>query len=195
MISVVDRALVDHALEQMQGISRQFANVHYCPDALTEKLNLLGLETVFEEDLLETGGGLKSILPKIDRDCVFTMNTDAVWKGPLAASFLQQHWDPERMDGLLLTVPQSQAHAHKGSGDFYADGEGRLSRGAGDVYTGLQIIKTSCVASVPQHAFSMNIVWEALLERNTLHGVNYPGEWCDVGYPEAIPIAEQLLET
>lgn len=195
MVEVSGRPLVDHALEQLDGIERRFANTHYMPEKLEAHLVSQGVETAFEPQLLEAGGGLKSMLPRLQRNCVFTMNTDAVWLGPQAGTLLSQHWKPDEMDALMLTIPISHAHAHKGKGDFIADAQGRLKRGSGDVYSGLQIIKTQFVADVSDVKFSLSLVWKTLLERETLFGVNYPGSWCDVGYPEAIPIAESLLET
>jgi MurNAc alpha-1-phosphate uridylyltransferase len=193
MIEVAGAPLVDHAMAQMAGIERQFANTHYLPKVLENHLASKGVEAVFEENLLETGGGLKALLPALGRDCIFTMNTDAVWKGPKAAQWLLQHWNPDEMDGLMLTIPLARAHAQQGSGDFIADAKGRLTRGAGEVYSGLHLLKTRYVEEIDKAHFSLNVVWENLIQRGSLHGVSYPGHWCDVGYPEAIPIAEDLL--
>lgn len=194
MIKVAGRPLIDHAIDAMGGIERRFANLHYQPDALEKDLNSAGIGSIFEPDLLETGGGLKHALPQLDRDVVFTMNTDAVWSGPAPAQALTQYWDPDIMDGLMLLIPKDRAIGHKGKGDFIAAPDGSLTRGAGDVYTGLQIIKTKYVDDIEQSHFSLNVVWETLLSRGTLFGTVYTGHWCDVGYPEAIPLAEAMLE-
>ncbi|MBU2936167.1 nucleotidyltransferase family protein [Pacificibacter marinus] len=195
MINVAGRPLIDHAVDAMGDIPRQFANLHYQPEILEKHLNLAGIEPIFETDLLETGGGLKHALPLLDRDAVFTMNTDAVWSGPAPAEFLRMHWNPDIMDGLLLLIPKANAVGHKGTGDFRRAADGALARGAGDVYTGLQVIKTKYVAEIEQSHFSLNMAWETLLTRRTLYGAIYSGHWCDVGYPEAIPLAESMLET
>jgi MurNAc alpha-1-phosphate uridylyltransferase len=194
MVGLAGRPLVDHALEQCEGIPRKFANTHYLPKTLDLHLQDTDVETIFEPKLLETGGGLRAALPVINRDAVFTMNTDAAWLGPIASTFLAQHWNADRMDALMLTVPQSRAHAYVGQGDFIAQPDGQLERGAGDIYTGLHIIKTRYVEKIERTEFSLNVAWQDLLARGTLYGVNYPGHWCDVGYPDAICIAETLLE-
>lgn len=194
MIEVAGRPLIDHAIDAMRGVERRFANLHYHPEALEKHLSSAGIGSIFESDLLETGGGLKHALPQLNRDTVFTMNTDAVWSGPSPAQVLAQHWDPDQMDGLMLLIPKDRAIAHKGTGDFISAPDDRLTRGAGDVYTGLQIIKTKYVGDIEQSHFSMNVAWETLLARGTLFGAEYTGRWCDVGYPEAIPLAETMLE-
>ena len=194
MINVAGRPLVDHAIDAMDGVNRRFANLHYQPEKLEKHLSSAGIETVFEEDLLETGGGLKNALPVLDRDTVFTMNTDAVWKGPKPAQFLAQSWNPDRMDGLLLLIPKSHAIGHKGTGDFTSAPDGQIARGPGDVYSGLQILKTKYVEAITDSHFSLNVVWDDLLARGTLFGAVFPGQWCDVGHPDAILLAETLLK-
>jgi MurNAc alpha-1-phosphate uridylyltransferase len=194
MIQVAGQPLIDHAIDAMEGVHRQFANLHYQPEVLEKHLILAGIEPIFESGLLETGGGLKHALPQLDRDSVFTMNTDAVWAGSSPAQFLRDQWDPNIMDGLMLLIPKHRAIGHKGTGDFMRGTDGALTRGAGDVYTGLQIIKTQCVDHIEQSHFSLNVAWEALLTRGTLFGAVYTGHWCDVGYPDAIPLAESMLE-
>lgn len=194
MIEVAGRPLVDHALAQLGDIAIRVANLHYLPDALDKYLTSAGLETVFEETLLETGGGLKNALPFLKGDAVFTMNTDAVWKGPTAADILSKAWDPEKMDALLLVVPKSQAHAHLGSGDFELTTDGQLRRGQSYIYTGMQILKTAPVAAVEETHFSLNRVWEDLFAQGRIYGVEYSGHWCDVGHPDGIAIAETMLK-
>jgi MurNAc alpha-1-phosphate uridylyltransferase len=73
------------------------------------------------------------------------------------------------------------------------DIHGRLTFGPGAVYTGAQIIDPAALAGHDAPVFSLRAVWEDLARRGTLHGVDYPGHWCDVGRPDAIPLAETLL--
>jgi MurNAc alpha-1-phosphate uridylyltransferase len=75
---------------------------------------------------------------------------------------------------------------------------GRLSRqsvtgGAGYVYLGAQIIKTDMLAGIPDAAFSMWRLWEPMIAAGRMHGLIHAGGWCDVGQPESIALAEQLL--
>lgn len=195
MIEVAGKPLVDHALAQLGPVPHRVANLHYLPDTLDQHLKAAGLTTVFEPDLLETGGGLKNALPQLNADTVFTMNTDAVWLGPVAAEVLAKAWRPEIMDALLLVVPKSRAHGHLGQGDFDLDDAGCISRGQSTIYTGLQILKTAPVSAVPDTHFSLNVVWEKLFDAGRIYGAIYPGDWADVGHPDGIAIAERLLET
>ena len=99
----------------------------------------------------------------------------------------------DELEALLLTVPKARATGHSGGGDFVADGEGRLARGAGEVYTGLQIIRTGRLAAISDPVFSIGRIWDQMAEAGTLFGLSHTGGWCDVGRPEAIAQAEAML--
>ncbi|MCJ8140828.1 nucleotidyltransferase family protein [Falsirhodobacter halotolerans] len=196
MISVAGRPLVDHALDLARGagITRIVANTHYKPEPLRAHLPK-DIVISHEDTLLETGGGLRAALPLLGPGPVMTLNTDAVWTGANPLSKLMAAWDPKRMDGLLLLLPAPCATGHKGTGDFLRDGA-RLTRArgqAGDVYLGAQIVKPDGLHAIPDAAFSMNRLWDGMIAEGRLHGIVHDGGWCDVGYPEAIPLAEALL--
>ncbi|MCU9848060.1 nucleotidyltransferase family protein [Defluviimonas sp. WL0024] len=197
LIEVAGRALVDHALAQADGagIGRIVANLHYLPGQIRAHLaHRPDLRFSDEtETILETGGGLRHALPLLGPGAVFTLNTDAVWTGPNALARLRAGWDPGQMDGLLLVVSRERATGHTGPGDFGLDAEGRLSRGQGFVYTGAQILKPDGLAEIPDQVFSLNRLWDRMLAEGRLYGAVHDGGWCDVGRPEAIPLAEALL--
>lgn len=97
------------------------------------------------------------------------------------------------MDALLVCVPLSHVHGRQSAGDFQLDAHGRLHRGGDMVYGGAQIMKTDLLHEVDTNAFSLNIPWNMIAKRDRLFGLSYPGQWCDVGHPEGIEIAEQIL--
>ncbi len=97
------------------------------------------------------------------------------------------------MDGLLVMVPRERAVGHCGSGDFLMDIKGRLTRGRGLVYSGLQILKTDGLGEIAEDVFSLNRVWDRMLGDGRLFGVMHTGGWCDVGRPDSIALAEALL--
>lgn len=196
MVEVAGRPLIDHALALAQDIEPPViaANLHYLPDVLLAHLAPLGVHTLVEQPrILETGGGLRNALPVLGSGPVITMNTDAIWRGPNPLGLLLEAWDPARMDALLMGVPPESAFEHSGAGDFTLSPDGTLARGAGVVYGGVQIIKTDLLAQIPDEVFSLNLVWDRMLCTGRLHGLRYPGKWCDVGHPGGIATAEALL--
>ncbi|GAB5438738.1 nucleotidyltransferase family protein [Falsiruegeria mediterranea] len=196
MIPVAGRPLVDHAIDLARnaGIETLVANLHYLPEVLADHLTPQDVKLSWElPDILETGGGLKAALPLLGDDPVITMNTDAIWSGPNPLSQLLQAWDPGTMDALLMCVPASQTLGHSGGGDFALNAQGKLSRGGTQTYGGIQILKTELLGSIEQSVFSLNMVWDQIHEQGRLFGISYPGQWCDVGHPEGIALAESLI--
>ncbi|MBK5934050.1 MurNAc alpha-1-phosphate uridylyltransferase [Rhodovulum imhoffii] len=197
LIPVGGKPLLDHALgiAQSAGVGRIVVNTHYLGEQiathLAESAVTLSPET---PDILDTGGGLRHALPLLGAGPVFTLNTDAVWTGENPLTRLARAWDPARMDALLLLIPREAALGHAGMGDFMPNPDGRLKRGPGAVYSGAQILKTGGLTEIPEQVFSLNRLWNRMLERGRLFGVLHRGGWCDVGTPEGIPRAEAMLE-
>lgn len=198
LIDVAGKPLIDHALTLAKdaGCAPIVANLHYRADMLAAHLHPKGVKTVLEHpDILETGGGLRNALTHLGASPVVTLNSDAIWAGPNPVSLLQDIWQPDHMDALLVCVPPEQAVGHKGQGDFILSETGAAQRGPGLVFGGIQIIKTDLLKDVPERAFSLNVVWDIMLQEQRLFGLTYPGHWCDVGHPAGIAQAEDMLET
>lgn len=196
LIEVAGRPLIDHALDlsNIPEISRRVVNTHYKGDMIRQHLR--NRPVIFSDEsaaLLETGGGLKKAIPTLETSPALTMNTDAVWNGPNPISQILSCWQ-DHMEALLLLVPKERAVGHLGKGDFSVATDGRLKRAPGAIYTGLQIIKTDCFADILDTAFSMNLAWDQINARNGLYGCVYDGQWCDVGQPSSIPLAEAMLQ-
>lgn len=194
LIPVAGRPLIDHALAVAAGAKRIVANVHYKPDALAAHLKARGVTVSHENPILETGGGLRAALPLLGQGPVMTLNTDTVWTGPNPLDQLAALWDDARMDGLLLLLPD--AAVGKGSGDFIMDDQGRLTRAKGAqgaVYLGAQILRTDGLSAIPDQVFSLNLLWDRMIESGRLFGAIHRGGWCDVGHPAGIAQAEAML--
>jgi MurNAc alpha-1-phosphate uridylyltransferase len=196
LLNVAGRPLIDHALEltAIPGVGRKVVNVHYRGDMIRQ--HLVDQDILFSDEskmLLETGGGLRHALTLLQTSPVLTMNTDAVWQGPNPITQVLNAWRDE-MEALLLIVPKDQVSGHLGKGDFEIEPSGKLRRAPGAIYTGVQMIRTDCFDDITEHAFSMNLVWDQIAARGGLYGAVYDGNWCDVGQPSSIPIAEAMLD-
>ncbi|PSL17942.1 MurNAc alpha-1-phosphate uridylyltransferase [Shimia abyssi] len=196
LIRVAGVPLIDHTLCLVREINSDHivANVHYLPDALVNHFR--GSEVALSHespDILETGGGLKHALPLLGKGPVFTTNTDAIWQGPNPFMLALSHWAPSTMDALTVCIPTENAIGHSGQGDFRLSSQGKVSRGPGVVYGGVQILKTDGLFGIQEASFSLNRLWDNMIANGTLYGVIYPGKWCDVGSAEGIALAENLL--
>ena len=195
LIRVAGKPLLDHALDltDVPQVGRRVVNVHYKADMVRAHLAGRDVAISAEDPLLETGGGLRHALPLLGAGPVMTLNTDAVWHGPNPLAQLAAAWQPQ-IEALLLLVPPAQVAGHVGKGDFAIAPDGRLTRAPAQIYTGAQIMRTDRLGDVPQDAFSLNLIWNEMAQRGGLYGISYDGRWCDVGRPDCIPLAEQMLQ-
>lgn len=199
LIEVAGRPLLDHAIAL--GTAAQagpvVVNTHYLSSQIAQHLNGKPVVISDESDaILETGGGLKKALPMLGSGPVMTLNSDAVWTGENPLGELLARWDATQMDALLLLLPARQALGHSGSGDFLIDADGRITRAAGKpglVYLGAQILRTEGLTNIDKPAFSLNLLWDDMINKGRAFGLVHNGGWCDVGRPEGISQAEALL--
>ena len=194
LVEVAGRPLIDHAL-QFRGDLKVVVNIHAFADQM--ETHLRGRDVSLSDErglLLETGGGLKRALPLLEGNCVITMNTDAVWTGGDPIQTLLDVWDADRMEGLLLMIPRENATGHLGTGDFDIKADGTITKGQDYVYSGVQIIRADRLTEIAEDRFSMWSLWTPMLAANTLYGAAFGGGWCDVGRPDSIPLAEDMLK-
>lgn len=196
LIAIAGTTLLDHALDiiDQARLQRVAVNTHYRAEMISNYLKDRDIELSYEADLLETGGGLRAALPKLKSGPVVTLNSDAVWRGANPISQLIDHWPHVQADALLLCIPRGRARGHTAGGDFRLD-DGRLSRGEDLVYTGAQIIDPKVLVGIPDRVFSLNLAWDRAALHGRLHGMIYDGDWCDVGRPENVSLAEDLLSS
>ena len=194
LIQVAGRPLIDHTLALTDGLDlNRVVNTHYKAEMLAAHLAAEDITISHEPEILDTGGGLRNALPMLGSGAVFTMNADVIWKGPNPLEQLSAAWDPARMDALLMCVPLNRAIGRQGSGDFSTCKNGQISRGGDLVYTGVQIIKPDGLSGISETTFSLNLLWDQMIANGRAHALEYPGHWCDVGHPEGIHLAEELI--
>ena len=196
LVPVKGRALIDYTVDiaRESGAQTILVNLHYKHQMLADHLRDAPVQTRLElPDILETGGGLKAALPQLGAGPVVTINSDAIWQGENPIAALRARWQPERMEALLLCIERTRAHGHSGAGDFSLAENGCLQRGGNLVYTGVQIIKTKGLMAIEQRAFSLNLLWAQMIERQGVYGAVYRGNWCDVGHPEGLVCAQNML--
>ena len=208
LIEVAGRPLIDHALERLRaaGVGKAVVNVHYLADAVEAHLknSRQDIEILISDErelLLETGGGLVRALPLIDADPFLTVNSDNLWiDGPVdSLRLLASSWDDAVMDALLLLIPLARANCHHGRGDFHMTASGALSRRkprgvAPFVYTGIQMMSKRLLdGELPDGPFSTNLLWDRAIEAGRCYGTVHQGLWFDIGRPENIRKAEEIL--
>lgn len=178
-----------------EGARRFVANAHYHADQILAHFGGL-LKVSREDELLGTGGGVKRALPMLYSDPILVMNTDAFWPAgsdaPLARMIEKFTGDAEM---VLLCVHPRDATGFSRSHDFCLSPQGQVTRdyGAPVIYGGVALLSKKLFDNTPDGPFSLTDLFEACLERETLHGVALNAPWFHVGDPQALADAEKRL--
>lgn len=209
LIQLAGKALLDYALERFEaaGCTRIVVNTHHLAEQIAEHLSRRPARAEIirshEPVLLETGGGAVQALQWLGRDqAFFCANMDTLWfDGPQESALdrLRAHWDPARMDVLLLLQPLARTVGYAGRGDFGLNADGELTR-EGErpfVATGLYVLHPRTLAGRNPEPFSMREIWfapqrvDGSLAR--VHGLIHDGDWVHVGTPGELAAAEAFM--
>ncbi len=212
MLQVGGMPMLDHVLNRLVAahIKQVVINTHYLPDAIENHVKTrrdISIKISHEEKILDTGGGIKKALPLLGDAPIFVINADLPWqdgKTP-ALQRLAQHFDPARMDALLLLMPLQKARGFTGAGgDFFMTAEsagfGPIARANTNpprpyVFISAQIISPHLYKDVPEDVFSTNLIWNRLESAGRLYGLVHDGACYHVGTPPDLAEANRLLSS
>lgn len=211
LLKVGGQTMLDTVLDRLVavGTRRAVINLHYLGENIRAHLkNRSDIEILFsqEDELLDTGGGIKHALAHLGSDPIFVINSDLPWMdaGQPALKRLAEKFNPDKIDALLLLMRLAKARGFGGAkGDFYmednGEGFGPLDRldmppPRPYVFISAQIIKPPLFTNYAQTVFSTNLVWDAAEEKGRLFGLTHTGTCFHVGTPPDLMLANQLLE-
>lgn len=205
MIPVLGEPMIDRVLDHLERakVATAVVNLHHLGGKLEAHLkDRKTPQIVFspEDDLLETGGGVRHAIDKLGDKPFYVANSDTVWlDGPTPAlERLRQAWDGRRMDALLMLYPTIAVPGYEGSGDYFMDPDGRLTRRgesqvAPFVFTGVQILHPKIFKGVEEGRFSLVRLYDKVQEQGRLFGMRHDGEWYHVGTPDLLTTVERVM--
>ncbi|TKW61983.1 MAG: nucleotidyltransferase family protein [Blastochloris viridis] len=208
LINVGGKPAILRTLEMLAaaGITHVVINTHYLAHMLETAVRAgapagMTIHFSYEEELLETGGGIKKALPLLGEDPILVVNSDAVWLDdvkpllkPLMAAF-----DGDKHDALLAVVSKKETKDFLPLGDFKLDKKtkelGRVPpRDKWDVvYAGVHVTKPGLFMGIAETKFSLNLVWDDLRATKRLHGWLYTGGWRETGTHQGLELARAFV--
>ena len=207
LVLLAGKALIDHVLDRLAeaGIKRAVVNVHHRADLIERHLRLRTRPAIAFSDertaLLDTGGGVKKALPLLGPGVFLINNADSLWIEGVGGNLarLAAAWDDARMDCLMMLAPLARSHGYSGRGDFALESGGRIRRRKVEqeilpfAFTGVSLAHPRLFADSPEHAFSLNEVWNRAIGAGRAYGLRMEGVWMHVGTPAALAEAEGIL--
>ena len=180
LIKVGRKNLLERSINLLEnyGVEKIIINVHHLADQI-EKF-ILNVKSNIKIDisneknlLLDTGGGVKEGTKIFDKNPFFVLNPDTLW----LPNYLDEMKSLEKIffeskKPSLLLVNKKLSFDTSFKGDFNLK-DNIVSKDVENnfIFTGLQLIDRNCLNMINKKVFSMNEVWDKLIDENKLYGL------------------------
>jgi|TARA_B100001093_G_scaffold507945_1_gene569271 MurNAc alpha-1-phosphate uridylyltransferase len=179
LIKIGSKNLLERSIKLLEahGVEQITINVHYLADQIEKFISNLQSKVQItisnEKDLLlDTGGGVKEATRIFNKNPFFVLNPDTLWVN----NYLREMKSLENIyfEGkkhCLLLVDKKLSLDTSFKGDFNLDNN-VISKNIKNkfIFTGLQLIDRNCLNYIDKKIFSMNEVWNKLINENKLFG-------------------------
>ncbi len=179
LIKVGPKNLLERSIELIikMGINELVINTHHLSkeidNFIKNKSYEISITLTKEEELLDTGGGILNATKKFENNPFFVLNPDTIWNKNyyeelkiLENSYLKSN------KPILLLVDKLNSYDKSFKGDFNFAKNNYITKEASNqyIFTGAQIINRSIFETISEKVFSMNLVWDRMVEEKKLLG-------------------------
>lgn len=197
LVTINDKPLLDYILDHLEtaGVKKTIINTHHLAEKIetyTQTRTHPKITLSREDEILETGGGLIHAIDLLPKDDPFyIINGDSFWlensAHTSALQTLNDHWNPETMDILMLMQPVETMTTSKGVGDYHIAEDGKATRSLDQsgthMFTSIRINHPRIFKNAPSGAFSYLKLMDEAQEKGRLYAVPYAGEWHHISTP------------
>jgi|TARA_B100000378_G_scaffold97554_1_gene77200 MurNAc alpha-1-phosphate uridylyltransferase len=204
LLKIGNETLLSNALKFLElfGIKQAVINVHYLREQIVEYLDKsqfnLTINIVNEKDkILDTGGGVLNAIQHFSNEPFLTINPDTIWNSHYLEELRlmeKAFFENEKNKCSLLVVNKKKSFDQSFKGDFSLENNlinRKDKNNLNYIYTGLQIIKPEVFSSLYTKIFSINKIWDKLIESNELYGMESNIDFLHVS---TLDIYKSLLE-
>jgi len=204
LLKIGKETLLSNTLKFLKlfGIKQVVINVHYLGEQIVDYISRnkfdLTVTVVKEKDkILDTGGGVLNAIQHFSNLPFLIINPDTIWNLHYLKELKlmeKSFFENKKNKCSLLVVNKKKSFAQSFKGDFNLENN-LISRKNRDnlnyIYTGLQIIKPEVFSDLDARVFSINRIWDKLIETNELHGIESNIDFLHVS---TLDIYKSLLE-
>ena len=204
LLKIGKETLLSNTLKFLKlfGIKQAVINVHYLGEQIVDYIGRnkfdLTVTVVKEKDkILDTGGGVLNAIHHFSNLPFLIINPDTIWKLYYLKELKlmeKSFFENRKNKCSLLVVNKKKSFDQSFKGDFNLENN-LISRKNRDdlnyIYTGLQIIKPEVFSDLDARVFSINRIWDKLIETNELHGIESNIDFLHVS---TLDIYKSLLE-
>ena len=204
LLKIGKETLLSNTLKFLKlfGIKQAVINVHYLEEQIVDYIGRnkfdLTITVVKEKDkILDTGGGVLNAIQHFSNLPFLIINPDTIWNLHYLKELKlmeKSFFENKKNKCSLLVVNKKKSFDQSFKGDFNLENN-LISRKNRDdlnyIYTGLQVIKPEVFSDLDARVFSINRIWDKLIETNELHGIESNIDFLHVS---TLDIYKSLLE-
>ena len=204
LLKIGNETLLSNTLKFLElfGIKQVVVNVHYLEEQIIDYINKnkfnLTVHIVKEKNkILDTGGGVLNAIQYFSNEPFLIINPDTIWSSDYLKELKlmeKMFFENKKSKCSILVVKKEKSFDQSFKGDFNLENN-LISRKNRDdlnyIYTGLQVIKPEVFSDLDARVFSINRIWDKLIETNELHGIESNIDFLHVS---TLDIYKSLLE-
>ena len=204
LLKIGNKTLLSNTINFLKlfGIKQAVINVHYLGEQIIDYINRnqfnLTINIVKEKDkILNTGGGVLNAIQYFSHEPFLIINPDTIWNSHYLKELKlmeKSFFENKKGKCSLLVVNKKKSFDQSFKGDFNLKNNLINRKDKEDldsIYTGLQIIKPEVFNGLSEEAFSINRIWDKLIQRNELYGTESN---IDFFHVSTLDIYKRLLE-
>ncbi len=204
MVDIGGTSIIKRTLAKLEeaGVQNVVVNTHYLADIIEAHLSDVKTPNIIfsrEEDLLDTGGGIKKALHHFNGQPFYIINGDALWEDTSVPALenLFRHWNEDAMDMLLLLQPVDGMSLTNGVGDYHLLENGRAERSkdksGSHMFAGIRIAHPRIFEGVTDTTFSFLMLMDKAEQQGRLYGIEHDGAWHHISTPAELEAVDRHL--
>jgi len=184
LLKIGNETLLSNTIKFLEhfGIKHVVINVHYLSNQIEEyikknKFNLSISIVKEENNILDTGGGVLNAIKHFANESFLIINPDTIWnlKYVKELKLMEKIFFSDKKNKcLMLVVNKAKSFDINFKGDFNLENKFINRKKEDDlkyIYTGLQIVNPEVFSNLNDKVFSINLIWDKLIQNNELLGM------------------------
>ena len=204
LLKIGEETLLSNTLKFLKrfGIDEVVINVHYLREQIVHYINQnqfnLKITIVEEkEKILDTGGGVLNAIKYFSNETFLIINPDTLWNLDYLKHVKEMEelfFKNKKIKCSLLLAKKEKSFDKSFKGDFNLNNNliNRVDQNKLNyIYTGLQIINPDVFLNLENNIFSINKIWDKLIQNKELYGLESKTDFFHVS---TLKIYESLLK-
>ena len=183
LLKIGNETLLSNTIKFLEeyGIKHVVINVHYLAKQIVDYINKKKFNlsiTIVEEknEILNTGGGVLNAIKNFSNETFLIINPDTIWNLDYLKELKlmeKSFFSNDNYKCSMLVINKAKSFDQNFKGDFNLKNNLISRENKNDlkyIYTGLQIIQPNVFNGLDTKVFSINKIWDKLIQNNELSG-------------------------